>query len=280
MIQPLLLCTDLDRTLIPNGTEPESPEARDRFRRLVANPAITLAYVSGRDLGLVESGITHYALPRPDYLVGDVGTSLYVRVADDWQPVEDWATEISEHWGEEGRARIRELFAEHPALRPQEPEKQGRFKLSYYTATDIDPDRLRSELSAILSDAAIPASLIWSLDELADLGLLDVLPEQATKFHAVDFLMRRLDLDHQATLFAGDSGNDLEVLTSHIPSVLVANAHPVIRQEALAGSKEHGFEDRLYCASGNWEGMNGNYSAGILEGVGHFRPDLIPLMTP
>lgn len=44
----LLICTDLDRTLIPNGPQPESPKARALFRRLVSREEVTLAYVSGR----------------------------------------------------------------------------------------------------------------------------------------------------------------------------------------------------------------------------------------
>ena len=36
----------------------------------------------------------------------------------------------------------------------------------------------------------------------------------------------------ERTVFAGDSGNDLDVLASAIPSVLVANADPGVRAEA------------------------------------------------
>jgi hypothetical protein len=79
------------------------------------------------------------------------------------------------------------------------------------------------------------------------------------------------------TLFAGDSGNDLEVLVSPIPSVLVANGHPEVREQALRLAAENGQAAQLYCARGGWSGMNGNYSAGILEGIAHFRPDLAPL---
>ena len=46
----LLLCTDLDRTLIPNGTQPESPRARELFKRLVSHEEVTLVYVTGRHL--------------------------------------------------------------------------------------------------------------------------------------------------------------------------------------------------------------------------------------
>ncbi len=92
--------------------------------------------------------------------------------------------------------------------------------------------------------------------------------------------MRLLGHETQTTLFAGDSGNDLEVLTSPIPSVLVANGHPDVRETALRLVGERGLADRLYCARGDWYGMNGNYSAGILEGVAHFRPDLAAHLQP
>jgi hydroxymethylpyrimidine pyrophosphatase-like HAD family hydrolase len=60
MIQPLLICTDLDRTLIPNGEQPESPQARPLFRQLVSHSQIILAYVTGRDKMLVQEAIAEY----------------------------------------------------------------------------------------------------------------------------------------------------------------------------------------------------------------------------
>ena len=46
MIAPLLICTDLDRTLLPNGTAPESPSARGRFATVASHPEVALAYVT------------------------------------------------------------------------------------------------------------------------------------------------------------------------------------------------------------------------------------------
>ena len=57
MLERLLICTDLDRTLIPNGTQPESSGARDHFATLVDRPEVTLAYVSGRHRALVKAAI-------------------------------------------------------------------------------------------------------------------------------------------------------------------------------------------------------------------------------
>ena len=39
----ILICTDLDRTLLPNGSQPESPLARPRFRALAARPEVSIA---------------------------------------------------------------------------------------------------------------------------------------------------------------------------------------------------------------------------------------------
>lgn len=44
----ILLCSDLDRTLLPNGEQPESPEARLLLNKLARRPELTLAYVSGQ----------------------------------------------------------------------------------------------------------------------------------------------------------------------------------------------------------------------------------------
>ncbi len=273
----LLLCTDLDRTLIPNGREAESPAARPRFRRFVADAGVTLAYVTGRHQALVEQAIADHALPWPDYVIGDVGSSIHeVKMGVDgdavWRPLPDWLDVMTQTWP--GPAAVQALFADLADLRPQEAAKQTPFKLSYDVPLDLDSDDLLARLRERLKRAGMRANLIWSIDEAADIGLLDVLPEQAGKYHAVAFLMRVLGCGENVTVFAGDSGNDLEVLTSPIPSVLVANAHPKVRDQARRGAAERGLSDRLYCARGDWLGMNGYYSAGILEGVAHFRPDL------
>jgi hypothetical protein len=81
-------------------------------------------------------------------------------------------------------------------------------------------------------------------------------------------------------MFAGDSGNDLPVLASNIPSVLVANATGEVREDAVARARNAGNGEFLYLAKGGFLGMNGNYSAGILEGVFHFQPGLADWIEP
>lgn len=275
----LLLCTDLDRTLLPNGPQAESSGARDKFRQLALQPGVTLVYVTGRDRKLVEDAIDEYRLPLPDYVIADVGSTIYEIQQHDWRDWDRWQQEISPDWSGKSHDEIHSLFSNSLVLKLQEDKKQNTFKLSYYVPLEADHETLMSEMHATLVHKKIRASLIWSIDELAGTGLLDVLPASANKRHAIEFLMKQLGFDLSNTVFAGDSGNDLAVLTSPIRSVLVANASADVRDEAKQMALNLGEMDALYFAHGGFLGMNGNYSAGILEGVAHYMPETTDLIA-
>ena len=279
MPQRLLVCTDLDRTLLPNGFQPESPQARPLLRRLAEHPDVTLVYVSGRYLRSIEAAIQEYGLPLPDYAIGDVGTSIYRPAHGEWRLWEQWSQRIGADWHGHRREEIAGWLADIEILAPQEAAKQNRFKLSYYTPADLDVDELFAELQARLSARGVKATLVWSIDETTDTGLVDLLPPRATKLSAVRFLMDESGFEPRNTLFAGDSGNDLPVLVSGIPAVLVANATEEVRRAAIEACTASGTEDALYLAHGGFLGMNGNYAAGMLEGLAHFHPRFIPWLA-
>jgi hypothetical protein len=239
---------------------------------LAARPDFTLAYVTGRHRALLIEAIEQYDLPVPAYAIGDVGTSIYEVQDGCWNRWDQWSEEIASDW--EGRTHddLEELFADIEPLRLQEPEKQNVFKLSYYAPADIDPQNALATMRARLDANEIRASLIWSVDQMNQVGLLDVLPERATKQHAIEFLMKEKGFELEQTVFAGDSGNDLPALTSGLQAVLVKNAIDSVRTEAISRAEANGCRDRLYLARGGLLGMNGNYSAGVLEGVVHFLP--------
>lgn len=270
----ILLCTDLDRTVLPNGSAAESPAARPLLARLATRPEVTLAYVSGRHLALLQQAVEEYGLPLPRFAVGDVGTTIYSVAAAGWTPWPQWAARIAPDWNGRSRDELAAMFTDLAELRPQEPEKQNTFKLSYYTPRAIDRGALLGRMEQRLEAAGVRASLIWSVDEAAGVGLLDVLPASANKLAAVRFLMDALDVAAERTVFAGDSGNDLAVLTSGLPAVLVANAHPEVVAEARRLLAARGLDRCLYVAQGGFLGMNGNYAAGVLEGAAHFLPEI------
>lgn len=265
----LLLCTDLDRTLLPNGSEPESPGARTCFDRVALRHDVALAYVSGRSRALVEQAMAEFDLPRPQFVISDVGSTIHRIDASAWHRWEAWDDWIAADWQGLSCDDLRRLLGEFPGLHLQEEEKQNRHKLSYYADPDVDADSLLGEMRARLDAGGIKANLVWSMEMPGRRGLLDILPSSAGKLQAIRFLMRRSGFGLRNTLFAGDSGNDLDVMLSEIPSVLVANADAPTREQAVKAQN-----DALYVARGGYLGMNGNYSAGIIEGVAHFWPEI------
>jgi len=274
-VTQILLCSDLDRTILPNGPQPESPLARPLLRALAGRDDVILAYVSGRDVSLLQQAIADYQIPEPDYAIGDVGSTIYRVDAGHWQVWTDWHEAIAPDWSGRQPAELMACLHDLEALRLQEPEKQGRFKLSYYTPVKLDVAALTAAIDTRLAGLGIRATVIWSIDEAAATGLLDIVPTSATKLGAIRFLMGHGGFSREQTVFAGDSGNDLPVLISDIPAVLVRNADAHVRSEldALLEGRE---TDTVYQARGGLLGMNGYYSAGVLEGVVHYQPQLRP----
>ncbi|WP_031434966.1 HAD-IIB family hydrolase [Methylomarinum vadi] len=268
----LLLCTDMDRTVIPNGRQPEHPAARRRFADFCNRPEVTLVYVTGRHRTLAQQAIKNYVLPEPDYAITDVGTKIYRVIDEQWQTWEDWEQEIAKDWHGKSYQDIKQLLDTVPGLKLQELSKQNTHKVSYYLPLHMDTLEVMDHMNDSLQKEGIAASLIWSVDEPKSIGLLDVLPRNATKLHAIEFLQRQLGYHLNEVLFAGDSGNDLPVLISAIPSVLVANAADEVKEEARQLALHNGHEQALYVAEASGLSMNGNYAAGVLEGVWHFAP--------
>jgi len=266
----ILVCTDLDRTLIPNGFQPESDGARGHFSCFVSREAVSLAFVSGRHLQLIEQAIDQYQLPVPDYAIADVGSTIYRRDNERWHVWQAWSDEIAGDWQGQESKTLQNMLSDIDMLKLQEFEKQNVHKLSYYLPLMADRDATLEAIQKRLQAKSIRANVIWSVDEQAEIGLIDILPISANKLHAIRFLMQQEGMDEKTTVFAGDSGNDLDVLLSSIPSVLVANADVEVREATQAASP-----NSLYIAQGDFLGMNGNYSAGILEGIAHFHPEFI-----
>jgi sucrose-6F-phosphate phosphohydrolase len=274
MIQSLLICTDLDRTLIPNGEQSESPEARPLFRQLVSNPQITLVYVTGRDRVLIQEAIAEYKLPIPNFVIADVGSTIYEIKNNQWLRLTDWDEQISVDWQHKTQPDLVSFFVDCDQIKLQEITKQGLQKLSYYVSLEAELEPIIIIIRSKLETEKIQANIIWSIDEKAQVGLLDILPLSANKYHAIAYLMKKQNFTLDNTIFSGDSGNDLDVLMSPIKSILVANAHLDVKETIQSKIDQIDLKDSIYIAKGTSSKLNGNYSAGILEGIFHYFPDL------
>lgn len=265
----LLLCTDMDRTIIPNGVQTEHSTARQDLKTFCNRPEVTLVYVTGRHQALVQEAIEEYQLPLPDYVISDVGTKIYQTQPNGWIQLNQWETVIDQDWHGKTHQDLLKILSVLKGLELQEPSKQNTHKLSYYVPLSMDIDQKLKEAEAILQTQKVDASLIWSIDEAENIGLLDILPKNATKLHAIQFLQQFLGYSLEEVVFAGDSGNDLPVLTSEIHSVLVANASEDIKKQALQLAQANHTSEALYLAQ-NFSNANGNYAAGVLQGVGYY----------
>ncbi len=271
-----LLCTDLDRTLVPNGEQPESPLARPVLWHLLRTNSVALVYVSGRDLARVLSAINDFDLQKPDVIVADVGTSIYVPIDGSWQLQAEWQSQIGKDWNGLDSDGIRASLVSFNELEDQEEDRQTRFKRSYYLPRELDASALKQSLDGYLTGLGVQASLVFSDDPEKGVQLLDVLPRHATKIDAIRHVQKMLGVDNDKTLFSGDSGNDVTALASSFPSVTVRNADTPTRNAVKLLAAQNGTESTSYQAEGALplagdQELNGNFAAGIVEGLLHFN---------
>lgn len=237
-----LFSTDLDGTLIGN------PESTRRFRlaweNLSPNERPLLVYNSGRLVPDVEQLIVAEQLPRPDYLIGGVGTQIHeVRTGSRLPEFDEL---LRPEWNLEA---VKSILGRVPGIVEQPAQFQNDFKSSWYLhrATRATLDKLAAELSA----AGLKTSIVYS--SLRD---LDILPLAATKGNALRWLYTRLGIPAEQVLVAGDTGNDSSMfLLPGVHGIVVENAQPELFEAVV--------EIPVYCS-------RQIIADGVLDGLRHF----------
>jgi hypothetical protein len=261
----LAVATDLDRTLLPNGSQ-QYDGSMEIFHRIIKNEKLKLIYVTGRNLKLVKEAIAEFHPPLPDFIVGEVGTKIYSRTNEDFVEDYQWIKHIgsvTKNWNIENFKQQLSLIR---GLRIQEEEKQNEFKLSYYIDNLKDSDLIVREATSIIKSICRDATVIYSVDETKNKGLLDVLPRSATKVCGLEYLREKVGLEKEDIVYCGDSGNDTLPLTFGYKSILVRNAIPEVKNAVRQISTQKGIIDKLYTAKG-YKKLNGYYVSGIIEGL-------------
>jgi len=277
-----ILCSDLDRTLIPNGQSPSNMHALPALHELIELIDLKIVYVSGRNIKMVNQAIATYSLPKPDIAITDVGSQIYEYSNNSWEENSDWHTRLLASWHNEKIAQLNVMLSALTELKTQETAKQSKFKLSYYCpncSTQEHVLQVENKIKPLCQDLGLNVNIISSIDETSATGLLDILPGNASKLEAIQFIAEQNAYDIDKLVFAGDSGNDVSVLTSSFKSILVNNAQPSVKKWVEALSKTHNRSDRLFIARGDFLGLNGHYCSGILEGLNHYFPELNPIVN-
>lgn len=206
----LVLATDLDGTFL-GGSADSRDQLYDWIERNRAH--VTLIFVTGRDLPFVRSLVSETSVPQPDYVIGDVGTTI--AGGPSIEPIEELERPIAALWGDSG-ARVVSLLAEEPGLTLQPTE--FRYRVSYF----YDPQILSSDAAEKVRQAGLDC--IVSADTF-----FDVLPPGISKGPTLIRLVEHLGLDPDDVLVAGDTLNDLSLFETGFAGVAVGNSEPALR---------------------------------------------------
>lgn len=207
-IQPLILATDLDGTFLA-GT----PEQRRALYQLVErHPGIRLVFVTGRGLEHVVPLLADPGLPRPDFVICDVGATVVD--GHTLQPVQPLQSEIEVRWP--GEHAVGDAMARFEGLMRQNVPQDRR--CSYF----CEPEALaaiREELDAAVR--TLGCSVLYSADRY-----LDILPPETDKGSTLLMLAAHLGIRKDRVLAAGDTLNDLSMFTAGFQGVCVGESEP------------------------------------------------------
>ncbi|VAW32252.1 hypothetical protein MNBD_CPR01-435 [hydrothermal vent metagenome] len=266
----ILIATDLDRTLLPDGPYPDDKSIDNLFVAL-SNTQYILAYVTGRNLSLVQDAQKKYDIPTPDYLIAEVGTKIFHKEENTLVPDILWTSYIRAHEPRWNRNDITDAIGTAHDITMQEDWKQNEFKISYYLPKSSDKNIALRHIHKSLEHIGITSDVLYSFDPLKNnIGLIDILPKTATKATALEFIRERAHLAKDEVVYCGDSGNDILPLTNGYRAILVKNAPENVQKDASKRLEKLGIpKEKLYIAHGD-HGQNGNYASGIIEGLRHF----------
>lgn len=235
-----LVILDLDRTLIGDrGALEELKRWLQAHRSRIA-----LGVITGRKIESALWVLRDWNMSLPEVLIGSVGTEIHY--APDWELDAGWDGHIRRDWRRSEVARVVESI---PGVRPQAQRKLGPCKLSYFVSPRHFPGL--PVVQEHLHKNKLKAQAILSQSRY-----LDLLPHRASKGQAVRYLAFKWGFPHHRIVVAGDSGNDLDMLTGMHAAIVVGNHSPELA--VLKGREGVYFAER-------------GFAGGVLEGLEYFK---------
>lgn len=215
-----LFSTDLDGTVVGNH------EATARFREfwdsLPEETRPLLVFNSGRLIDDQLELLDSVPLPRPDYIIGGVGTMLSRQ--DEPRISQAYTSQLGAAFDAD---KIASVMKDVPGISLQPDRYQHGLKSSWYLH-DADDDTL-ADIERRLNDNGVAARIVYS--SARD---LDVLPRAADKGAAIRWLCYHLGIGLDETVVAGDTGNDRAMFElPGVRGVVVANALEELKSLAI-----------------------------------------------
>ncbi|WP_269854060.1 HAD-IIB family hydrolase [Streptomyces sp. RPT161] len=201
-----ILVADLDGTLLGGSTE----DRRALRAALDHHPDVTVVFATGRGLPSVRAALRDPLLPRPRWIIADVGASVIDGA--DLTPVTALQRRLRVGWP--GAERVRAALRRFPELVYQDGVAQDA-RCSYYLA----PERLTPEITDAVRE--LGCDWLYSAERY-----FDVLPPGVDKGAALAALAGEQHWPMTSVLVAGDSLNDLSLFRLGAHGVVVGNAEP------------------------------------------------------
>lgn len=238
-IDRLLVC-DIDNTLLGDR------DALDRLMQVLQEHSgqIGFGIATGRTVDSVVKELQKWSVPIPDLLITSVGSEIYY--GKPMQPDKNWRKHIDYRWS---REKILKIMRKFKGLQLQPESEQLDHKISY----NVDPKKmpLLRDIRQELRKHDLHVNLIYSHE-----AYLDLLPIRASKGRALRYIAMKWGISTDMIMAAGDSGNDVCMLTGDTLGVVVGNHSVELRK--LRG------KPRIYFAEGH-------HAYGIMEGLDHFH---------
>jgi hydroxymethylpyrimidine pyrophosphatase-like HAD family hydrolase len=239
----MVLATDLDGTFL-GGAEADRRRLYDWIGE--HRERVGLVFVTGRDPGFIEGLCADTPVPWPDFVVGDVGTTIARMLpagpGGRVSPLAELEAEIAERWGDRG-AEVRRRLEGAAGLTLQ--PTGFRYRVSY----DYDPAAYDGVAERIVAEMGLDALI-------SNDCFFDVLPRGISKGPSLSRLAGHLGLRSGQVLVAGDTLNDYSMFETDFHGVAVGGSEA----ELLARLADR---DHVLKASGQG-------AAGIIEAISHF----------
>ena len=245
-----MLATDLDGTFL-GGSDADRTRLYDWIE--ANRDTIGLVFVTGRDpdssAELCDGGV-----PWPDYVVGDVGTTIAeVTDGDRSSPIDRLEDDIAERWNDSGD-RVRAALDGHPGLTLQPTD--FRYRVSY----DLRPRAFDRRAHDIVAELGLDALI-------SDNRYFDVLPNGVSKGPSLQRLVDHLGIDAETRAGRG----------RHAQRSVDAGLRPARRRRRRVRSRR--CSTRVAdCTTSTCARAIG--AAGILEAIAALRPAPAPRRRP
>lgn len=237
--QPVFtLATDLDGTFL-GGSDIERQSLYNWID--MHRSVVELVFVTGRDLPFIEASCSDGVMPWPDFVVGDVGTTIAARdpLTNKLVPDADLEAPIAALWGG-GVDLIRAALDAASGITPQ--EVNFRYRMSYH----YDPEEFDPAIQAVIEEAGFDCLI-------SDNRFLDILPKGISKGPSLLRLLEFCGRSHELVMVAGDTLNDLSLFETGLKGVAVGNSEPGLMEQVKD-------RDNVYLAHSHGAG-------GVLEAI-------------